>query len=312
MEFIKELALETGSLTLAGHGRCDQVPKDSKDGYDISTEYDIQAEELVRTRIMQVFGEPVLGEEDGLIGGPEEARRDLWIVDPIDGTFNYQRGLPFYGVSIAYCVDGVPSCGAIYLPALTQLFYASRYTGAFLIDGRGAEPVQIHVNPTWQDRSLIIGLSGKDAYQLTTAFSDEKIPWRTMRYTMCAVADLAYLAAGRMDAYYHTALNLWDCAAADIILRAAGGPPCSDFDGNAIFPTYVEHCLESGGAVPFSFVAASSLDLFDQPLKRILSRLERNRGRVHGPSDSAQGASDVVEHESSAELDKEESLHAET
>lgn len=274
IEFIKDLALETGRLTLSGHGRCDQVPKDSKDGYDISTEYDIRAEKLVRERILETYGEPVLGEEDGLIGAPDEAKRNLWIVDPIDGTFNYQRGLPFYGVSIAYCVGGVPACGAIYLPVLDQLFYATSGSGAFLAADGGSTPARISVNHEWHDRSLIIGLSGKDAYQLTAAFSDAAIPWRTMRYFMCAVADLAYVAAGRMDAYYHTALNLWDVAAADVILREAGGPACSDFEGNPIFPTHVDRCLEQGGAIPFSFVAACSLALFDEPLKRILDSLD--------------------------------------
>jgi myo-inositol-1(or 4)-monophosphatase len=273
MQFVKDLALETGHLTLAGHGRCDQVPKDSKDGYDISTEYDIRAEKLVRKRILESFGEPVLGEEDGLIGDVGHAKQNLWIVDPIDGTFNYQRGLPFYGVSIAYCEGGVPSCGAIYLPVLNQLFYAIDGSGAFLATGNESSSAKIHVSPNWQDRSLIIGLSGKDSYQLTAAFSNADIPWRAMRYTMCAVADLAYVAAGRMDAYYHTALNLWDCAAADIILREAGGPACSDFEGNPIFPLYVDRCLERGGAEPFSFVAASNLDLFDEPLRRILDNL---------------------------------------
>lgn len=282
MEFIKDLALETGNLTLAGHGRCDQVPKDSKDGYDISTVYDIRAEKLVRKRILEAFGEPVLGEEDGLIGDPEGAKRNLWIVDPIDGTFNYQRGLPFYGVSIAYCAGGVPSCGAIYLPVLDQLFYATSGLGAFLATGGGATPAQIRVNPEWQEKSLVIGLSGKDSYRLAAAFSDAAIPWRTMRYFMCAVADLAFVAAGRMDAYYHTALNLWDCAAADIILREAGGPACCDFEGNPIFPTYVDRCLERGDAVPFSFVAASSLDLFDEPLERILNSLKRERAQGIG------------------------------
>lgn len=271
IDFVKALALEAGRLTLEGYGRCGQVPKDSTDGYDIATEYDIRTEELVKERILEEFGEPVLGEEDGLIGDPEEAKKALWIVDPIDGTFNYQRGLPFYGVSLAYCVDGVPTCGAIFLPVLNQLYYASSGVGAFLVTGTSSTPTRIRVNPEWRSQSLVIGLSGKDAYRLTAAFEAEGIPWRTLRYFMCAVADLAYLADGRMDAYYHTALNLWDCAAADIILREAGGPACSDFEGVSIFPAYVNRYLEHSGAGPFTFVAASGPDLFEDPLKRIIA-----------------------------------------
>lgn len=132
IDFIKNLAIEAGKLTLEGYGKSDQIPKNVQDGYDIATEYDLRAEELVKRRILDEFGEPVLGEEAGLIGDRELAKQRLWIVDPIDGTFNYQRGVPLYGVTIAYCEGGIPTSGAIYLPVLEQLFYAGKGRGAVL------------------------------------------------------------------------------------------------------------------------------------------------------------------------------------
>jgi myo-inositol-1(or 4)-monophosphatase len=270
MDFIKRLALEAGELTLEGYGKSTQMPKDLQDGYDIATEYDIRTEELVKKRIQDEFGEPVLGEEDGLLGDLEAARGSLWIVDPIDGTFNYQRGLPHYGVSIAYCEHGIPVCGAVYMPALRQFFYASQGGGAFLAAGDTAYPIPIHVSPERELVRLIIGFSGKDAYELMAACAVEEIPRRCLRYSMCAVQDLTYIAAGRMDAYLHTSLNLWDCAAADIILREAGGPPLFDYEGIAIFPNQVNRRFEQDKAGAFTFIAVSSFDLFEEPLKRII------------------------------------------
>lgn len=270
IEFIKKLAIEAGKLTLEGYGKSGQIPKDVQDGYDIATEYDLRAEELVRRRIVDEFGEPVLGEEDGLIGDRELAKQRLWIVDPIDGTFNYQRGVPLYGVSIAYCEEGMPVDGAIYLPVLEQLFYAGKGRGAFLAEGDLHSPAPIQVSQEREIPRLVISMAGRGVYQLLVGCDKEGIPRRTLRLLMSAVLSLAYIAAGRMDAYLHTALNLWDCAAGDILLREAGGPPLCDFWGVPIFPEYVNRLVERHEQHGFTFVAVSSGDLFEEPFKRVI------------------------------------------
>jgi myo-inositol-1(or 4)-monophosphatase len=242
LEFIKDLALQAGRLTLEGYGRCGQTPKDGGGDYDISTEYDLRTERLVVEGITGRFGEPVLGEEYGLIGDREQARQRLWIVDPIDGTFNYQRGIPLYGVSIAYCKAGVPAIGVVYLPVLGQLFYASQGQGAFLEErplalawhqGRHemGPPVRLSTSPEREVNRLIIDMSGQQVHRLFAACDAVGFPQRSMRHLVSAVVSLAYIAAGRMNAYLHTSLNLWDCAAVDILLREAGAPAPSDHDG---------------------------------------------------------------------------------
>ena len=271
LEFTKRLALEAGRLTLEGHGRCGQMPKDMPDGYDIATVYDFRTEELVKKRILDEFGEPVLGEEDGLIGDPEAAEQKLWIVDPIDGTFNYQRGLPLYAVSIAFCQDGISVCGAIYLPVLKQLYFAAEGSGAFLIDGDGATPVPIAVS---QERSLprlVISLAGGQMYRLMTACAEEGIPWRSLRLSLCAVSSLAFVASGRADVFSDTALSLWDVAAGDIILREAGGPAIVDYQGTPLFPAYVHRRLRLDDRKKFPCIAASCPELIEQPMGRLVS-----------------------------------------
>jgi myo-inositol-1(or 4)-monophosphatase len=272
LDFIKELALEAGKLTLEGFGKCDQMPKDVDAGYyDIATVYDFRTEELVRQRILDRFGEPILGEEDGLIGDRETARHRLWIVDPIDGTFNYQRGLPLYGVSIAYCEGGLPICGGIYLPALDQLFFAARGSGAFLLEGDAPTPIPIHVGQEKEIARLVISLDGRDTYKLTTACAAQGIPWRSLRFLLCAVASLAYIASGPVDLFTDASLNLWDCAAGDLVLQEAGGPAIVDYWGRPIFPETVLRQLDAGQTSSFPVMAASSPELLKDPLERLIS-----------------------------------------
>lgn len=270
LDFIEKLAIEAGQLTLEGYGKCGQIPKEGKDGYDIATEYDIRTEELIRSRIISEFGEPVLGEEDGLIGDKEIAKRQLWIVDPIDGTFNYQRGLPLYGVSIAYCEHGVPVCGASYLPATDQIFTAAKGSGAVLVERGSKQRVLVGPSKEFDADRLVIGSAGLEMYEILAACAKEGIPWRSPRLMMCAVASIAYVAAGRMDAYIDR-INLWDCAAGDILLREAGGPPLCDQNGVPIFPKYVRLRWE-GEDSKFPCMAVSSRALWEKPVRGLLAR----------------------------------------
>ncbi len=271
LEFVKDLAREAGRLTLEGHGRCGQMSKDGQDGYDIATVFDFRTEELVKRRILETFGEPVLGEENGLLGDPGVAEGALWIVDPIDGTFNYQRGLPLYAVSIAFCQEGIPVCGAIFVPALNQLTFAAKGSGAFLIDGDAVAPVPISVSRETDLNKLVISLAGGDLYRLVAACADEQIPWRSLRLPLCAVSSLAFVASGRADIFSDTALSLWDVAAGDIILREAGGPAIVDYQGTAIFPEYVHRRLRLEDTAKFPCIAASSPALIEQPMGRLIS-----------------------------------------
>jgi len=271
LEFTRRLALEAGQLTLEGHGKCGQMPKGGQDGYDIATVFDFRTEELVKKRILDQYGEPVLGEEDGLIGDPHAAEETLWIVDPIDGTFNYQRGLPLYAVSIAFCQDRVPVCGAIFLPALNQLYFATRGSGAFLIERDAPSPVPISVSQERDLPRLVISLAGNSMYGLMAACADQHIPWRSLRLSLCAVASLAFVASGRADIFSDTALSLWDLAAGDIILREAGGPAIVDYQGTPIFPEYIDRRLRLDDREKFPCIAASSTELVEQPMGRLIA-----------------------------------------
>jgi fructose-1,6-bisphosphatase/inositol monophosphatase family enzyme len=82
---------------------------------------------------------------------------------------------------------------------------------------------------------------------------------------------MVYIASGRMDIFADAALGLWDCAAGDIILQEAGGPAMVDYQGIAIFPEYLNRSLQTGDLSKLSAVAASSPELLQDPVQRLLS-----------------------------------------
>ncbi|MGH2379578.1 MAG: inositol monophosphatase family protein [Candidatus Limnocylindria bacterium] len=150
---------------------------------------------------------PVLAEE----GPPRKGRTPerLWVVDPIDGTLNFSRAIPFYCVSIGYVEHGRARAGAIHSPRTNETFVAYEGGGARLND-------------------LVIGVSGlrriAQAFAVTTPsrFALLNKHCARIRTLGAAALEIAYVAAGRFDLFVHGALSPWDIAASGIIAREAG------------------------------------------------------------------------------------------
>ena len=118
---------------------------------------------------------------------------------------------------------------------------------------------------------LVISLAGNDTYRLLATCAQQAIPWRSVRLLLCAVASIAYVAAGRIDLFTDTSLNLWDCAVGDLLLQEAGGPACVDFQGVPIFPEYVRRILDLEHTGGFSIMGASSPELLRNPLQKLIA-----------------------------------------
>lgn len=149
----------------------------------------------------------VLAEESAT----KEARRAerLWVVDPIDGTLNFSRGVPFYAVSIGYVEDGQVRAGAVHAPRMGETFVAhagggAKLNGAAIAVSRVRKLAQAFVLAT----PSRIGLLRKHCARLRTLGS--------------ASLEIAYTAAGRFDLFVHPVLSPWDIAAAGLIAREAG------------------------------------------------------------------------------------------
>ncbi|MEL6445583.1 MAG: inositol monophosphatase [Bacteroidota bacterium] len=280
LAFVRDLAVEVGALTLDGWGRTTGTAK-TADRFDVATEYDRRAEALVRERLAAAYpGEPILGEEDGLEGDPDAARTRLWVVDPIDGTLNYQRGLPMYAVSIAFCEDLVPTVGTTHCPANQQTFAGATGLGTTMqIADRAPVPMQPNAHvPT---RDALFDVTGPGTYALVAAADRLGVPRQTWRYLRSACMSFAYVAAGLLDTTLHSGLSLWDCAAGDVLLREGGAPGITDFDGHPLFPdrlaAWLDDASETARAA-FPATAAASQALLNGHALRLVAEARAGAG----------------------------------
>jgi myo-inositol-1(or 4)-monophosphatase len=192
---------------------------------DVVTEADREVERLIRNRLADARpADGILGEEEG---GAQTGTSGLtWVVDPIDGTTNYLYGIPHYAVSIAV-VEGEPdpqtwvdAVGVVHNPASGELYAAATGEGATL-DGqslRVPEPVPLAealIGTGFAYASEMRGVQGAIATRLLPLVRD-------LRRQGTASLDLAFVAAGRLNAYYERTLSPWDHAAGAVIAREAG------------------------------------------------------------------------------------------
>jgi myo-inositol-1(or 4)-monophosphatase len=192
------------------------------------TAADRRAEETLRNDLLKARpGYGFLGEEGGRIAGTDAAH--TWIVDPLDGTTNFLHGLPHFAISIALERSGTIVAGVIYNPITDELFSAERGKGAFLNDKR----LRVAARKRLADAVVACGLPhhGRGDLALNRremAAVQDKVAG--LRRFGAAALDLAFVAAGRFDAYWERDLSPWDLAAGMILVREAGGF-VSDVDG---------------------------------------------------------------------------------
>jgi myo-inositol-1(or 4)-monophosphatase len=189
---------------------------------------DRRAEETLLAELTRARpGYGFLGEEGGNRDGTDESHR--WIVDPIDGTTNFLHGIPHFAISIALEREGTLIAGLIYNPANDDLFVAERGKGAFLNDHRIRVAARTRLDQSVVACSLPHASRGNAALcrREVTTMQDQVAGLR--RYGAAAL-DLAWVAAGRFDAYWERNINPWDVAAGMLLVREAGGF-VSDCDG---------------------------------------------------------------------------------
>lgn len=189
---------------------------------DFVSEADIEAEETIATCLNRSFpGYGWLGEESAERLGRADGLR--WIVDPLDGTTNFLKGLPHWAVSIALYRGDDPLCALIHDPIKAETFSAERGGGAHL----NGQP--IHVAPSAPLATMLLATgvpSGGRSTYLPNCLGDlDALMPQTagVRRWGAAALDLAYVAAGRLDAYWERNLGPWDIAAGALIVEEAGG-----------------------------------------------------------------------------------------
>jgi myo-inositol-1(or 4)-monophosphatase len=191
---------------------------------DFLTEVDGETEAFIAARLLKAFpGDGFIGEESK--ARPPDEGDAAWVVDPIDGTANFARGVPHFCVSIA-CVAGVRvEVGVIYDPVRDELFAARQGGGARLNGAR----IQASGQTSLADASVEVGWNlraGPDQYVelLRRVASTGASPSRTGSGALA----LAYVAAGRVDGFVEHHIHAWDCLAGIVLVSEAGGY-ASDF-----------------------------------------------------------------------------------
>jgi myo-inositol-1(or 4)-monophosphatase len=186
---------------------------------DYLTEVDGETEELIASRLMQAFpGDGFIGEETKARAAGEGGA--VWVVDPIDGTANFARGVAHFCVSIACVAAGRVEVGVIYDPLRDELFAARRGGGARLngapIGASGAQLLASSaVEVGWNMRAG----AGQYVDLLRRVASTGASPYRTGSGAL----GLAYVAAGRLDGFVEHHINAWDCLAGIVLVSEAGG-----------------------------------------------------------------------------------------
>jgi len=211
-------------------GEVEQLQVSRKGPGDFVTEADRRTEKILFEELQKArpgFG--FLMEEGGAHEGDGSGER--WIIDPIDGTTNFLHGIPHFAISIAAERDGELVAGIIYEPVRDELFWAEKGQGAYLNRRR----IRVSERSTMADALLATGIPfgnrpGKKSF---AAMLDSAMD-RTagVRRMGAASLDMAYVAAGRFEGFWETALQPWDIAAGIVIVREAGGM-VSEIDGRS-------------------------------------------------------------------------------
>jgi myo-inositol-1(or 4)-monophosphatase len=233
-ELAARLAREAGALVVAGRRDGVRSLTTKSSATDMVTEFDRASERLIVDRLTSARPDDgIIGEEGTATAGTSGVR---WLIDPIDGTTNFLYGLPGYGVSIAAVDEEGALAGVVYVPALDELFAASRGNGATL-DG-----VRIRCSERRDLSSALVGTGfsySADRRAAQAARVTRMMPHiRDIRRLGAASVDLCFVAMGRLDAYFEEFLGPWDLAAGELIARESGCVS-GDFHGGPARPDEV-------------------------------------------------------------------------
>ena len=234
------------------------VETEYKGDVDLVTVADRTVEKLIRTRLSEVFPEHGIYGEEGTRDGLDREFR--WYVDPLDGTTNFAHGFPQFCVSMGLehrptgtsaDRDGSLVAGVIYDPLRDELFVGEKGRGAFL----NGKPMRSSAVGELAESLLATGFPSRKRHASPNIHFYQEFTLRShgVRRAGSAALDLAYVAAGRMEAFWEFNLNPWDTAAGILLVEEAGGH-VSDFSGGP-YRLASDEILASNGKIHPELVA---------------------------------------------------------
>ncbi|MDC1079913.1 inositol monophosphatase family protein [Candidatus Pelagibacter sp.] len=187
-------------------GEVEKLQVSKKGPYDFVTKTDKHVEKILIEELSKIKKNySFITEETGIIKNND--KENIWIIDPIDGTTNFLHGIPHFAICIALQSKKEIVSGLIFDPIKDEMFFAEKDKGAFLNN----------------QRLRVSKKNSIDECLFSSNHEGVKFSDLNMRYSGCAALDLAYVASGRLDGFFHNKINLWDVAAGEILVKEAGG-----------------------------------------------------------------------------------------
>lgn len=216
------VARDAGALLREGFFDKKEIRRKSS-AIDLLTQFDEAAEAIIVPRLAAAFpGHTIVSEE----GAGQAGSAQIWYVDPLDGTNNFAHAIPHFCVSVALVENGVVQVGVVYDPLRDECFHARRGGGAWLTYGTERRRLQVSAAEVMTDAIVGTGYP----YDRHTNADNNVVETAAvlgaaqgLRRMGSAALDLAYVAAGRFDAYWEKRLNVWDMAAGILLVEEAGG-----------------------------------------------------------------------------------------
>ena len=212
----RSAALLAGEFLLKAKGKNLEVLLNA--GRDLKLQLDIDTEKLIKDHISSDSSYPILGEETGSSGNLNGL---YWIVDPLDGTSNFLRGIPISCVSIALMQDMKPLLGVIYDFNHDEIYWGHKESKAYI----GDKEIRVSSLSQKIESTLVTGIPAKTNYsdsefsEMISNFQE----WKKIRMIGSAAMAACYVASGKAETYKEDGIFLWDIAAGAAIVNAAGG-----------------------------------------------------------------------------------------
>ena len=224
-------------------GEVDAIAKGS---FDVVTDADLLAQEMISDGIRAQFPDHQILAEEGYERGPASLDEFCWVIDPLDGTLNFALGIPCTSVSVALLHQGEPMLGCVYDPVRGELFEAQRGAGSSVNGGRLAvRPGTSALMPLGLSSGILSRIPAVGEVSLLAVIMRR---FAKVRILGSQALHLCYVAAGRLQAAISWEARLWDDAAGALIVKEAGGQ-YTDFAGNKVFPLRAGSRALAGSAI---------------------------------------------------------------
>ena len=199
-------AEKASKYVIRDFGEVEKLQVSKKGPRDFVTKTDKQVEKILMEELSKTKKNySFISEEAGEIKNND--RENIWIIDPIDGTTNFLHGIPHFAICIALQSNGEVVSGLIFDPIKDEMYYSEKNQGAFLNN----------------QRLRVSKRSSLDNCLFSSNHKGLKFSNLNMRCSGCAALDLAYVASGRLDGFFHNKINIWDIAAGALMIKEAGG-----------------------------------------------------------------------------------------